>query len=54
MTPTVAVIVSTYNGHEHLAIVLEGYLIQSRPADELICSLDFSGKMSWRCSYHRV
>ncbi len=34
MTPTVAVIVSTYNAHEYLAKVLDGYLPQSRPADE--------------------
>ena len=42
MTTTVAVIVSTYNAHEYLAKVLDGYLAQSRPADELIVADDGS------------
>jgi glycosyltransferase involved in cell wall biosynthesis len=42
LTTTVAVIVSTYNAHEYLAKVLDGYLAQSRPADELIIADDGS------------
>ena len=42
MTPTVAVIVSTYNAHEYLAKVLDGYLAQTRPPDELIVADDGS------------
>ncbi len=42
MTTTVAVIVSTYNAHEYLAKVLDGYLAQSRPPDELIVADDGS------------
>lgn len=42
MTTTVAVIVSTYNAYEYLAKVLDGYLAQSRPADELIIADDGS------------
>jgi len=39
---TVAVIVSTYNAHEYLAKVLDGYLAQSRPPDELVVGDDGS------------
>jgi len=42
LTATVAVIVSTYNAHEYLAKALDGYLAQSRPADELIIADDGS------------
>jgi len=42
MTPTVAVIVSTYNAHEYLAKVLNGYLAQTRPPDELVVGDDGS------------
>jgi len=42
MTPTVAVIVSTYNAHEYLAKVLDGYLAQTRPPDELVVGDDGS------------
>jgi len=42
LTTRVAVIVSTYNAHEYLAKVLDGYLAQSRPADELIVADDGS------------
>ncbi|UCG59730.1 MAG: glycosyltransferase family 2 protein [Phycisphaerales bacterium] len=45
MNPTVAVIISTYNASEHLARVLDGYLAQSRPADELLVADDGS---DWR------
>jgi len=39
---TVAVIVSTYNAHEYLAKVLDGYLAQTRPPDELVIGDDGS------------
>jgi len=42
LTTTVAVIISTYKAHEYLAKVLDGYLAQSRPADELIIADDGS------------
>lgn len=43
---TVAVIVSTYNAHEYLAKVLDGYLAQTRPPDELIVADDGSDSRS--------
>lgn len=42
LTPTIAVMVSTYNAPEYLAKVLEGYLVQTRPPDELIVADDGS------------
>jgi glycosyltransferase involved in cell wall biosynthesis len=42
VTPTVAVIISTYNAPEYLAKVLDGYLGQSRLPDELIVGDDGS------------
>jgi glycosyltransferase involved in cell wall biosynthesis len=39
---TVAVIVSTYNAHEYLAKVLDGYLAQTRAPDELVIGDDGS------------
>lgn len=42
MTPTIAVVVSTYNAHEYLAKVLDGYLDQTRPPDELVVGDDGS------------
>ena len=42
MTATIAVIVSTYNAHEYLAKVLDGYLGQTRPPDELLVADDGS------------
>ncbi|MHC4394552.1 MAG: glycosyltransferase family 2 protein [Planctomycetota bacterium] len=42
MTPVVAVMVSTYNASEYLAKVLDGYLAQTRPPDELIVGDDGS------------
>jgi len=42
LTPTIAVIVSTYNAYGYLAKVLDGYLAQTRPPDELVVGDDGS------------
>jgi glycosyltransferase involved in cell wall biosynthesis len=42
LTPTIAVIVSTYNAPEYLAKVLDAYLAQTRPPDELVVADDGS------------